>query len=207
MANLKARFEIVMKEARNLLSLLPRSYFLTKNAITINHLPKEKEVLEIEEMLGLNTGGEHPYGNTMAHVGDLIRSLDKTSYLDDHRVNESRERLTKAKDHYLNGLHGMPKKNTQTQTSPKPKRDLEDLSTRELKDLYKSARANGYSYYEEEDSSSLEYRNKLKALLSSREHVPSAAQSKLIRKMSIHAGKKLTLQEAQLLANQLKKTK
>lgn len=40
-----------------------------------------------------------------------------------------------------------------------------------------------------------------------REHVLKPNQSKLVRKMSIHAGKKLSLQEAQLLANRLKSKK
>lgn len=40
--------------------------------------------------------------------------------------------------------------------------------------------------------------------LPQREHILKPNQSKLVRKMSIHAGQKLTLQEAQKLANRLK---
>lgn len=54
----------------------------------------------------------------------------------------------------------------------------------------------------EEESANQE---KIQTVLKNKEHVLKPSQSRLIRKMSIHAGKKLSLQAAQLLNNKLKK--
>lgn len=86
---------------------------------------------------------------------------------------------------------------------------IKTFDTKELLYHYKATRdfRDNNSYYANEMSRSNQsiIRKILKEELAVREHIPTAAQSKLIRQMSKHAGQKLTLHEAQILSNQLKK--
>ena len=78
-------------------------------------------------------------------------------------------------------------------TRVQPETELDKLSAKELKNMLTGRRRD---YEKVED---------VKVAMETKGHVLSSAQSRLIRKMSIHAGEKLTLREAQLLANKLKK--
>ena len=82
------------------------------------------------------------------------------------------------------------------------KRSIEELSTRELLAYLKKNRLKFWRSYDENPSPDL---SKVKGLLAGRDHVLKPGQSRLVRKMSIHAGKKLSLREAQLLEKRLKK--
>lgn len=66
----------------------------------------------------------------------------------------------------------------------------------------------GRHMFDDEEYSEIKYRHQIESLireeLKTREHINNKEQSRLIRKMSIHAGRKLTLQEAQELEKSLK---
>lgn len=88
---------------------------------------------------------------------------------------------------------------------------LNKMPNAQVVEYYTSRRLKLYSFFDEEETQELyhrgEFLQEIKAYLDTRPHVLSKQQSKLIRKMSIHAGKKLSLREAQLLNNQLQRKK
>ncbi len=88
--------------------------------------------------------------------------------------------------------------------------NIQKTPTKELLSLYKSLAYNlSPSYCSQDEQEWIEYDKEQKLVaaikeeLNTREHVLKPSQSKMIRKMSIHAGEKLTLEEAQLLYNKL----
>jgi hypothetical protein len=85
------------------------------------------------------------------------------------------------------------------------KSQISKLSTKELLNYHKNQRFSNYYLFTDGVSFLDTVIHKLvKEELPKREHVNSSKQSQLIRKMSIHAGEKLSLKEAQFLANKIK---
>ena len=82
-----------------------------------------------------------------------------------------------------------------------PEKPLSELTAKELLNKRR------YNQFYDNDGGEEESSNQevIQKVLKTKEHVLKPSQSRLIRKMSIHAGKKLSLQEAQSLNNKLKK--
>jgi hypothetical protein len=81
------------------------------------------------------------------------------------------------------------------------------FATKDLLIFHKGERFKSRYLYDGDNEISDLFVQLVAAELPRKEHVIKPSQAKLIRQMSIHAGKKLTLREAQLLDNQLKKKK
>ena len=96
------------------------------------------------------------------------------------------------------------KPNSSRRVSEYQEKPLEQQSEKELR-AKRRFNINSYDFNSDEEyDSAVAEQEKIRELLSKKEHVLTPAQSKLIRKMSIHAGEKLTLQQAQKLQNKLK---
>jgi hypothetical protein len=199
MANLKARAEKVVNSAMSLLHAMPKSYFDVKTKsekrrlITLDHFPKPN-ANKIKDLLGLKTMSIKAIHDYVRSAIDLERLATNIDLGQNEKPKQRLADLTEDLDFYL----GRKSPTVPVVNSSKPEKRLEDRSTRELKKLLTHRGPN-----ERDCDRNLEVKN----ILKTREHVNSSAQSKLIRKMSIHSGKKLTLKEAQLLSNRLKDKK
>jgi hypothetical protein len=193
MANLKARLDKVIKAAISLLHSLPKDYFLYTNGryknIGFDHFPEDPNVEEIKTLLKLEKKKPTDY---WASSCDLMSTVSYSRFASLPQVKPKLEKLVSAIDYYR-------QKNIKKElesSSIKVEKTLDSLHPKQLKKIV----LDSYSNRSESD----ELTKKALAVLASKPHIISAAQSKLIRKMSIHAGKKLSLREAQLLSNKLK---
>ena len=186
----------VNKAALDLLFYLPVEYFNTARKNTglptyKNFLPPQK-VTEIEDILHLNKNNRNilPY-QIIQSAMNLSSCIKHSDFSNSPKVQEKLQLLNDVIDLYKAKYQ---KRESKSHSASSP--TLENRPTKQLLQELKTARQCDSDKYQE-----------LKDILKEREHVLSPGQSKLVRKMSIHAGKKLTLQEAQMLANSLEKKK
>lgn len=69
------------------------------------------------------------------------------------------------------------------------KEKLESMKTRQLLNHYRSTYSwGGYNWFPEDYQAKREYQKQIKAILSTREHIPNKLESKMIRKERIKKG-------------------
>jgi hypothetical protein len=182
MANLKIRLEKVCKSAKDLLHALPDSFFTEKK-------PRHSYFIDSPEEVKLL--GDAGYFHRMP-IHKLIEIVKKEEFDADPKVKGKLDQLNFDLAYYVKGVS---RKRVSIGAISVP---LEKMPTKQLKKKM-------LSVYSPGDYDDFDTKKEIKNILNQREHVLSSAQSKLVRKMSIHAGKKLTLKEAQLLFNRLNK--
>jgi hypothetical protein len=134
---------------------------------------------------------QSPLTNSLAWDAEqLLKFVETTIYAQNPKVKERIQQLVTDIQHYSVGAH--PKR---SQAAHPPSLPMEKKPTKQLKQMLRAS----YSNWINDDT------KKIKEILRTREHVLTSAQSKLVRKMSSHAGKKLTLKESQTLSNNLKR--
>jgi hypothetical protein len=185
MARANARLDKVIKGSLSLLDSLPGSYFSLPNRKIVNfyNFPKDPEVSKVKMLLHLKE--ERPLDEMSCYFSakKLCDFLKNSVYLNDSKVKILYDELKVCLSNYEKNFY-------QEIEKKKPVNHLSEKSASELKNMIK------HCGQDDED---------IKNELESKEHVLSSAQSRLIRKMSIHAGKKLTLRDAQILDNSLRK--
>jgi hypothetical protein len=203
MANLKARMDNLIKSASHLISVLPADYFKTPRLdLKPDDFPLlfPDDVLEVKKMLKLikdqEKGHEVWYYRSKAEI--LVKTLTNSDLLKDKKIADKFVNFKKNYDYYYLGYY--PKKRERQPTKSKPILPDSERSTEDLVGEYKSLTQSSYS----EDRNDKRIKD-LKEILNTRGHINNVSQKRLIKRMSIHAGEKLTLRDAQLLENNLKK--
>lgn len=140
---------------------------------------QDKALEEFKEVLKKDSGIHH--FNFWSYFAEVLKVFPQDKYKKQIELIYELLSLIPAKPYIRRANHP-------------PERPLELQSTKEL--------LNKLSHCDwDEDPEQL----KIREILKTREHVLNKSESKLIRKMSIHAGQKLSLKEAKALSKKVKR--